>query len=342
VLAIVWERKTRQQAIRAGRRIEYLTENDVWPDCILEIQPQPPDGGEIVWEWHVWDHLVQDSDPDQKNYGNVADHPELVDINADQKPLLFTDKNIERLRALGYIHEDVPAKNLSVDLFHFNSIAYNQELDQILISVLTFNEIWVIHHGTTTEEARGHTGGRAGKGGDLLYRWGNPQNYGRDSAEHQELFGQHDARWIPESYPGAGNILIFNNGDGRPKERYSSVIEIRPPLDEEKTYGIKTGSMFSPDKPVWEYTAPNKRSFFADFISGAHRMVNGHTFICSGPQGHFFEVTPNGNIVWEYKNPFSGKAPNPAGDPPHSVFRATHIPKNHPALKDRELKPLNR
>jgi hypothetical protein len=256
--------------------------------------------------------------------------------------LLFTDKNVERLRALGYVHEDVVPKNLSADLFHSNSIAYNPELDQILLSLLTYNEIWVIDHSTTTREAASHNGGRAGKGGDLLYRWGNPQNYGRASAEHQELFGQHDARWIPQSYPGAGNILIFNNGDGRPKERYSSVIEIHPPIDPQGNYKIKDGSRFGPEIPEWEYKAPNKRSFYADFISGAHRMANGNTFICSGPQGHFFEVTPKREIVWEYKNPFSGKAPNPAGDPPRSVFRATHIPKNHPALKGRELKPVLR
>jgi hypothetical protein len=342
VLVIAWERKTRQKAILAGRRIEYLTEDHVWPEGILEIQPHPPDGGSIVWEWHVWDHLVQDSDPDGENYGVVSEHPELVDINADQKPLLYTDKNIERLRALGYLHEDVPAKNLSADLYHSNSIAYNHELDQILLSVLTYNEIWVIDHGSTTTEAAGHKGGRSGKGGDLLYRWGNPQNYGLGTTEHQELFGQHDARWIPQNYPGAGNILIFNNGDGRPKERYSSVIEIQPPIDEHGHYKLKDGSSFGPDNPVWEYTAPKKRSFFADFISGAHRMANGNTFICSGPHGRFFEVTPSGDIVWDYKNPYSGNAPNPAGDPPHSVFRATHIPKNHPALKGRKLKPIFR
>jgi len=342
VLAIVWERKTRQQAIQAGRRTEYLAGDDVWPDCILEIEPLPPKGGRIVWEWHVWDHLIQDVDSDLENYGNVSDHPERVDINGDQKPLLFSDKNIERLRALGYLHEDAPAKNLSADLLHTNSIAFNPELDQILLSVLTYNEVWVIDHSTTTGAAAGQSGGRAGKGGDLLYRWGNPQNYGRGMAEHQELFGQHDARWIPEGYPGGGNILIFNNGDGRPKERYSSVIEIRAPIDAHGNYRIKDGSSFGPETPAWEYRAPNKRSFFADFISGAHRLPNGNTFICAGPRGHFFEVTPNGDIVWEYMNPFSGNAPNPAGDPPHSVFRATHISKNHSALKNRELKTLHR
>jgi hypothetical protein len=286
--------------------------------------------------------LIQDADPNRENYGKVSDHPELIDINGDQKPLLFTDKVIERLRALGYLDEKVPAKHLSADLFHCNSIAYNPELDQILISVLTYNEIWVIDHGTTTQEASSHSGGRAGKGGDLLYRWGNPQNYGRGTTEHQVLFGQHDARWIPKNYPGSGNILIFNNGDGRPKERFSSVIEICPPLDKDRSYKIKNRSSFGPEKQTWEYVAPNKRSFFADFISGAHRMANGNTFICSGPQGHFFEVTPRGEIVWQYKNPFSGKAPNPAGDPPHSVFRATLFPKDNPALRDRDLKPLHK
>ncbi len=53
--------------------------------------------------------------------------------------------------------------------------------------------------------------------------------------------------------------------------------------------------------------------------------------------GHFFEVNPGDDTVWEYRNPFSGDAPNPAGDPPHSVFRATHIPRDHPALAGRDL-----
>ncbi len=342
VLAIVWERKTRKQAIRAGRRVELLAGDEVWPDCVLEIQPQPPNGGRVVWEWHMWDHLVQDYDPERENYGNVLDHPELVDINGDLKPLRFSDKEIERFKALGYIHDNTTAKNLSGDLLHTNSIAYNHRLDQILLSVCSFNEIWIIDHRTTTQEAAGHSGGQAGKGGDLLYRWGNPRSYGRGKAEHQQLFGQHGARWIPGGFPGAGNILIFNNGAGRPRGRYSSVIEIQSPVNTDGHYMIEKISPYGPDKPVWEYTytAPDKRSFFADFISGAHRIANGKTLICSGPRGHFFEITPRGEIVWEYRNPFSGRAPNPAGDPPHSVFRATHIPKNHPGLKDRKLQPL--
>jgi hypothetical protein len=236
---------------------------------------------------------------------------------------------------LGYLSAGTTATDIDADFAHTNSVAHNPRLDQIALSVWTFNEIWILDHSTTTEEAAGHTGGRGGKGGDLLYRWGNPIAYGRGTIEHQQLFGQHDAQWIPEGHPGAGNMMVFDNGSGRPAGRYSSVVEIKPPVDADGIYSMGAGGRFGPEKPVWQYVAPDKRSFFADFISGAHRLANGNTFICSGPRGRFFEVTASGDIVWEYKNPYSGDAPNPAGDPPYSVFRATHIPPDHPALVNR-------
>ena len=119
------------------------------------------------------------------------------------------------------------------------------------------------------------------------------------------------------------------------------MVEIEPPLDSDGRNSIGAGSRFGPKEPVWEYTAAERESFFADFISGAHRLPNGNTFICSGPQGRFFEVAANGETVWEYQNPYSGDAPNPQGDPPYSVFRATHIPPDHPALVGRDLQPVD-
>src|SRR5690606_15913622 len=109
----------------------------------------------------------------------------------------------------------------------FNAIDYNPQLDQIMISTREFSELWIIDHSTTTAEAAGHTGGRSGKGGDILYRYGNPAAYNRGTRADQKFFYQHDAQWIEPGLPGAGNILVFNNGWNRVDgSSFSSVIEL--------------------------------------------------------------------------------------------------------------------
>jgi hypothetical protein len=311
VLLIAWERKSRQEAIAAGRDPGRLGPVGLWPDHIVEVKPSRPRVGTIVWEWHVWDHLIQDHDPTKANYGVVADHPELIDINFDGRSAPLTAEEQRRLEALGYaVPPSGPQpQDFHPDWNHTNSVAYNAELDQIALSVLGFNEIWVIDHSTTTEEATGHTGGRYGKGGDLLYRWGNPRAYRAGSAADQQLFAQHDARWVPRGFPGAGNLLVFNNGLRRPEGECSSVDEIRPPIDGEGRYDLRVGDAFGPAKPAWTYTAQPKPSFFAGHISGAQRLPNGNTLICSGEEGRFFEVDRRGRTVWEYVNPFGGQRP---------------------------------
>jgi hypothetical protein len=340
VLLVAWELKTREQAIRAGRDPRLVDSLGLWPDFILEVRPERPTAAAIVWEWHVWDHLIQDHDPAGENYGEVSEHPELVDLNAAPSPGGVTGEAIERLKAVGYLGGETSANENLADFMHTNSVAYHPRLDHLALSVPTFNEIWILDHGTTTKEAAGHTGGRAGRGGDLLYRWGNPRVYRHGAAEDQRLFAQHDARWIPAGYPGAGNLTVFNNGTERPGPDYSSVMEITPPLGARGRYVIGTRGRFGPDAPVWEYPRTADRSFLAEFISGAQRLPDGGTLICDGPRGRLFVVTPAGKIVWEYQNPYSGDAPNPNGDPPYAIFRATFIPADHPAVAGKELEPL--
>ncbi len=341
VLLIAWERKSTEEALQAGRRPELLSEAGLWPDSIVEVRPRRPEGGEIVWEWHLWDHLIQDYDPERDNFGSVAAHPELVDINGTRPPQPDSPTLLERLKALGYLAAGATARDRQADFTHTNSIAYNPRLDQIALSVPTFNEIWILDHGTTTEEAAGHVGGRAGRGGDLLYRWGNPRTYRRGTPEDQRLFGQHDARWVPVGYPGAGNLMVLDNGAGRPRGRFSRVLEIVPPVDRQGRYALDAGGRFGPQEAAWTYTAPDRESFFAEFISGAHRLPNGNTLISSGPKGRLFEVTAKGETVWTFDNPFSGDAPNPHGDPPFSLFRATLVAPEHRALAGRDLRPLD-
>jgi hypothetical protein len=83
VLVIVWEIKTAEDILAAGRSRESV--DGPWlVDSVLEIQPTGATAGEVVWEWHVWDHLIQDHDPSLANHGDVAAHPERIDINFGQ------------------------------------------------------------------------------------------------------------------------------------------------------------------------------------------------------------------------------------------------------------------
>jgi hypothetical protein len=171
-----------------------------------------------------------------------------------------------------------------------------------MISCPEFNELWVIDHSTTTAEAAGHKGGRSGKGGDLLYRWGNPRAHRAGTVKDQKLFFQHNAHWIPKGHPGEGHVLVFNNGQRRVGGAYSSVDEIVPPVGPDGRYEHKPGTAYGPDKPVWSYSAPKRTEFYSFFISGAHRLPNGNTFICAGATGTIFEVTPDKQVVWRYVN----------------------------------------
>ena len=319
VLLIVWDKKTKAEAIAAGRRSD-LVGDYLLPDSLVEIKPTGKTTGEVVWEWHLWDHLIQDHDPKKANYGKVADHPELVDVNYREDILdsvARTKDGAAKLRGIGYLGAATGRFRNNPDWTHTNAVAYNPRLDQIVLSVHNFNEIWVIDHSTTTAEAASHKGGKGGKGGDLLYRWGNPRTYRAGTVKDKKLFGQHSAHWIPEGLPGAGHLLVFNNGMRRGAGNYSSVDELALPVDDKGRYAHKPGSAYGPDGPVWSYTAPKKTDFFSAFISGAERLPNGNTLVCSGANGTLFEVTARGETVWKYVNPAkaSGRGPGGFGPP---------------------------
>jgi len=316
ILMIASERKTRSEAIATGRNPEKLTENFLYPDHLVEIDP---DNNDIVWEWHLWDHLIQDYDSTKANYGDPREHPELVDIN-------FTPNGPQ------------------ADWIHSNAVAYNPELDQVIVSSRHLSELWVIDHSTTGEEARGHSGGRYGKGGDLLYRWGNPRSYRREGAIPQTLFYQHDAQWIALGLAGAGNILVFNNGTGRNLAMYSSVDEFVPPMDSLGFYHLGEDSAYGPNAPVWQYTATPRESLYSPFMSGCQRLPNGNTLICNAITGTFLEVTPDSRLVWKYINPVTNQGPQEQGQVlprgSNQVFKVRRYPPDYPGLAGRNLDPI--
>lgn len=323
VLLVAWHFVSKQDAIKAGRKPESIEEKGIWPDKIVEVKRTGAKTGEVVWEWNTWDHIIQDFDKSKNNFGDVAAHPELIDVNLSPRA--------------------------HADWMHTNGVAYNPKLDQIILCVRAFNEFWVIDHSTTAEQAAGHSGGRAGKGGDLLYRWGNPINYRAGTKSDQTLFSQHDARWVDEGNPGAGNIMIFNNGSGRPGGDFSSVDEIAPPIKADGTYELQKGKAFGPQATTWSYSAEKRTDFYSSFISGAERLPNGNTLVCAGAQGEFFELTQQKKVVWKYLNPYvspgpgsppgGGAGPGGQGGPgPHIVFRVERYAPEYAAFKGKGLK----
>ena len=341
VLAIGWEVKTPAELRQAGRRIDRIPEQGLWPDFVIEVEPVRPNGANVVWEWHVFDHLIQNHDPAAANHGDPAAHPERLDLNAGAHAPQVDAAQLDQLKALGYVPQDATPQDLESDFLHVNAVTHHPQLDQIALSVPTLNEIWIVDHGTTTAEA-------AGPAGDLLYRWGNPAAYGRGDASARRLFSQHDVRWIPDGWEGAGNLMVFNNGSERPDGPWSSIDEWTPPLGADGRYALGEGP-FAPAELAWQYRAKQPADFFAPFISGAQRLENGNTLIAAGTGGELYEVTRAGDIVWEYRSPFSGSVRNADGsmpqpgldESPFALFRATRIPADHPALVGRTLAPLD-
>jgi hypothetical protein len=296
VLMLAFEMRSAAEAVAAGRDPSTIPANgQIWVDHVIEVDPAT---NQIVWVWRLWDHLLPPgADP--------ADHPELVDPNAY-------------------------ATATTSDWTHANSIDYNASLDQILLSVRNHNEIWVIDHSTTTEEAAGHAGGIGARGGDLLYRWGSPLAYGLTGA--QQLFAQHNAHWIEDGLAGAGEILVFDNGD-RQRRPYSTVVQLAPPVQATGGYSFDATAGFGPAAPSWRYVASPPESLFASFISGAQRLQNGNTLVCDGPAGRILEVTTGGETVWSYL------LTSTTGGTGVQVFRATRYEASFEGLRGRALSP---
>jgi len=317
ILVVVWQLKTIAQQIAAGRGPSFA-KSAIWSESIFELQPVGTNSANIVWQWNLWDHLIQDSNNTKANFGAVEDHPELVNLN--------------------FIRGGLPP----ADWIHMNAVDYNADLDQIVMSSYTFDEIWVIDHGTTTAQAASHTGGKAGKGGDLLYRWGNPEAYNRGIPDDKKFFHQHNPQWIPSGYPNEGKLIIYNNGSGRPgNELYSSIDIIDPPINSDGTYAIVTGQPYGPTNKFWEYTAPVKTDLYSILISGAQPLKNGSVLICMGSDGEFWEVDSTGKRVWKYINPVNLNTPQAQGSAPsnNSVFRCTFYPSNYSGFTGRNMTP---
>ncbi len=315
ILAIAYTAFSREEVRAMGWDGVFPEEAEtIWFDKIVELQPNLDDGStEIVWQWNAWDHLVQDKFPERANYGDVEAEAGKIDIN--------------------YLREDY-VMFVGGQMNHVNSVDYNAELDQVVLSSATYGELWFIDHSTTMAEAAGDSGGRHGRGGDLIYRWGNPLTTKSGSLDDATLYWQHDARWITEGLPGAGNMLVYNNGTKRRldgtfdpeigmdfENSYSDLIEFRLPIGTDGLYDSD-----AQPEIVWTWNADASENYFSPFMSGWDRLPNGNTIFVNAHNKQIIEVTPEGERVLDYEVPHNGR-----------MYRVYKYPRDYPGLAGRSF-----
>ena len=270
-----------EETILAGRDPNLVSGAGIlYNEQILEIKPIGTNDYSIEWEWNFNDHLIQDYDDTKNNYGVIEEHPEKLDIN--------------------FLNDRIPAENW----LHVNSIQYDETLDQIVISSRNLSELFIIDHSTTTEEASGDTGGTYGKGGDFLYRWGNPVEYRQGNEDNRTLFGQHFPHIIKPGLKDEGKIILFNNGTDR-EPAFSEVMIFSAPTTSPGIYTYEPDSSYGPEAAEFTYSSNEDNNFTSGILSGAIRLPNENLLICDGNSGRLFEITATNDIVWNYIIPMN-------------------------------------
>jgi len=265
--------------------------------------------GNIVWEWNCHEHI------DEMGFDEIA------------KAVMFRNPNL-----VGNGHGD---------WMHINSMSvlgpnkwYDAgderfHPDNIIIDGRETNVIAIISKAT----------------GELVWKLGPDYSTGK-AKEIGQIVGQHHAHMIPAGLPGAGNILIYDNGGwagyGAPNPAaptgnknatrdYSRVIEIDP---------VKMEIVWQCRPMDLGYGQPfNADHFYSCYISSAQRLPNGNTFITEGSDGRLFEITPDHEIVWEYHSPYYGK------QLANMVYRAYRYPYDYcpqaPKPEEKAIAPVD-
>ncbi|MEI6123067.1 MAG: aryl-sulfate sulfotransferase [Bacteroidota bacterium] len=264
VLLICYDYRTAAEATAAGSSTAAV----FYSEKIIEVHPTSATTGAIVWEWKLWDHMCQNYDAAKSNYvTSIVNNPQLMNINYAGTGML-------------------------PDRYHMNGIDYNPTLNQIVVSMHFMNSAFVIDHSTTSAEAAGHTGGNSGKGGDFLYRWGNPASYGATGTAVFNVI--HDAHWVSSDNPNYPNYLCgFNNNNATMPATNSSKVEIWNPPYSSNNYSLTLGSAYAPTTTAYEYTT----LFTSTNECNSQQLPNGNMLV-NNSFGSIYEVSSTGTQLW--------------------------------------------
>ena len=262
VLLMIWERIPIDEALANG--VDFNT--DIFTEKIIEINPTT---NNIVWQWRSWEHIIQDKFEDLPNFGDINQNPEKININ--------------------YSIDNPPGGSFFIngDIMHANGLDYDPINDVIYLSVNYYDEIWVIDHSTTFEEAQSSNGGNYNKGGDLIYRFGNPNTY--NSLGTKIFDKNHFPNLLEDGVLGEGNVLVYVNGNS---EEQSIIYELEMP----ESFNLQSNFNNEPNI-IWSYI---NEDIFSGKLCGAIRLSNGNTLITESDFG-LWEITYDGNIAWKYR-----------------------------------------
>lgn len=301
-LSVGRKEKSAQEFINLGFSLDGQAPSVV--DVVMEIDST---SGRILWEWDISDHIIQERDPSKGNYGVVADHPELLDVDA------ISDFDWQFYES-----------------FMINGMDFNEELEQIALSIRKLSEVIIIDKSTTTEEAATGEGGNSGKGGDILFRWGNPQNYGQGNSSDRKLYFQHNPKWARVG-PYEGKLTAFNNGLDRPFSGafFSEIPVVDTEVDENGNYALDENEEFASGSADFIYrSSSNVDGFYSGYLSGGQLLSNGNVFVTVGEQSTLKEYNEDGELLWEFRYGWN--------DAP---FRTEKYSEDYPAFIGRDLTP---
>jgi hypothetical protein len=346
---------------------------------------------QIVWRWNQWDHACQTVNPAWPNY--VSD-PKDVPGKDDWGHM--TDTQLPNGQA-----------GVVADYHHVNTVDYNEDTGHVSMSEKSWGQFVVVDHDKTfvsTTDFSKNIAAAKGPDGDRIYRFGIPESYNRGVPKGvmtegtQQLYGQHDTRWIwpyhwekphlstdtwpdPSAYPygytkrsqalnGAGNFIIFDNGNYNMTGMRSRAIEVDPRIGASGQPEVPYGqyipewvagwtpigpapriSWYKSKQIAWLWSPQSTGTCFCSTQSNVQRLPNGNTHITCGPNGHLFEVMPDGEMVWEYLYPGLGTQMKTVstdgsktflegmtGGAPGISYRAYRYGEDYPAFTGRDMK----
>ncbi|GAX59207.1 hypothetical protein SCALIN_C01_0138 [Candidatus Scalindua japonica] len=256
-----------------------ISEMELQDDVIYEVDWE----GNIIWQWHAYEHYHQ------MGFDESA-REAIRTIHAPTGGCDITKTDWQHTNAISYLGPNIWYLKMGDERFHPDNIIWDGRSSNITAIIARHD----------------HPLGDW-QSGDIVWKIGPDFSPGKDEHKLGQIIGQHMAHMIPINLPGGGNILLFDNGG---YAGFGSLLPGLPPHFPNKLRDYSRVIEFDPRtfEIVWKYENKNpldgERKFFSSFISGAQRLPNSNTLITEGVRGRVFEVTPQGEIVWEFISPF--------------------------------------